>query len=83
MVAPQNLTATATGTTSIDLSADPPSSGTVFQYRIYRATTSGTTTGDYTEVDQTDPDGDGGMTYSDTGLNTGERYYYRVTADLE
>lgn len=45
-------------------------------YYIYRAQSSGSTTSDYTQVaDVSSPP------YTDTGLEDGERYYYRVTSE--
>ncbi len=65
---PENLTATATGTTSIGLSwsgsADPESG--VVGYRVYR---------NGTQVAQT-----AGTTYVDTGLSPATTYEYRVSA---
>jgi chitodextrinase len=65
---PENLTATATGTTSIGLSwsgsADPESG--VVGYRVYR---------NGTQVAQT-----AGTTYVDTGLSPTTTYEYRVSA---
>ncbi len=45
-------------------------------YNIYRAQASGSSTTDYTQVDSKTSTG-----YTDTGLEDGERYYYRVTAE--
>lgn len=70
---PQNLTVTAFDAGSITLDWDAASGAD--EYRIYRATASGSVVGDYTQVDTTATVG-----YTDTGLLNGERYYYRVTA---
>jgi len=69
----ENLTAQA-GTnsdTEVDLSWDAAGSAT--EYAIYRAESSGTVVSDYTEIDTTV-----NTTYSATGLENGERYFYRV-----
>jgi len=69
----ENLTAQAgaDSDTEIDLSWDAAGSAT--EYAIYRAEASGTVVGDYTEIDTTTS-----TTYTDTGLENGERFYYRV-----
>lgn len=46
-------------------------------FYIYRSTTSGSTTGDYTQIDSV---GTNTTTYTDSGSNEDTRYYYRVTA---
>jgi len=43
--------------------------------KLYRATSSGTTEGDYTEVADLDPSR---SSYDDVGLTDGETYYYRL-----
>jgi len=49
-------------------------------YTIYRAESSGSTLSDYTQVDSVSGST---TTYSDTGLEDGERYYYVVTSTSE
>jgi hypothetical protein len=71
--APSNLTVTSHDADSITLDWDAATAADAYQ--IYRATSSGLTTGDYTAVDTTPTVG-----YTDTGLLNGEQYYYRVTA---
>jgi hypothetical protein len=44
-------------------------------YRVYRATTSGSVVSDYTQVADVTT-----TSHTDTGLEDGERYYYRVTS---
>jgi len=69
IAAPTNLVATVAGENAIDLTwnATPGATG----YRIQRSTTSG---GPYTEVTITT----GALSYRDTGLTPGTRYYYIV-----
>jgi hypothetical protein len=70
--APQNP-ATTVNTTSITVSADSVTDAD--GYRFYRAQSSGSVLGDYTEVgDVSTP------SFDDTGVEDGEQYYYRVTA---
>lgn len=45
------------------------------EYRVYRATASGSVKGDYTQVGTP-----ASPPYDDTGLDDGERYFYRVTS---
>ncbi len=75
--APQNLVATASGTTSIDLTWDAPASdgGTaITSYRV-QVSTDGSS---YTNVS---PAHTGTTrTYNSTGLTAGTQYYYRVYA---
>jgi fibronectin type III domain protein len=63
--APQNLTATA-GNTSVTLSWQPPSSGTVTYYTVHRSS------GSDVSVTTT--------SYTDSGLTNGTTYTYSVTA---
>jgi parallel beta-helix repeat protein len=70
---PQNLTASP-GNQSVTLTWDPPEfegSSPVTNYRVYR----GTTTGWKTLVDEIG----NVLTYEDTGLVNGQKYYYEVT----
>ena len=72
--APQNLAATAAGT-SINLSWDAPASDGGAEVTSYRIETS--TDGDYwSELVSSVA----GTTYADTGLTIGTTYYYRVAA---
>ncbi|WP_435175664.1 fibronectin type III domain-containing protein [Halorussus sp. AFM4] len=69
------LAVDATTDSSVDLSwtgADDESG-----YHVYRAEASGSTQSDYTQVADLAA---GTSTYSDTGLENGEKYYYRVAA---
>jgi len=78
---PQSLSATPVSSDQNDLSWQPPSTGDdPDQYHIYRATSSGSSLSDYTQIDSV---GGGTTTFSDTGLLDGERYYYRITAENE
>lgn len=61
--------------TSIDLSW---TSETASSYNVYRAEASGSSTADYTLIAQP---GENTLSYTDTGLENGERYYYRVTSE--
>lgn len=70
---PTNLTASA-GDTRVDLSWTAPSSGTVYDYKIYRGTHSG---GPYTYVASVAA---GTTTYRDEGLTNKTKYCYVVTA---
>jgi fibronectin type 3 domain-containing protein len=72
--APQNL-AISDSATEDELSLTWDEEPQAEEYRIYRAQSSGSTLGDYTQIDTTTTVG-----YTDTGLEDGERYYYRVTA---
>jgi hypothetical protein len=47
------------------------------EFRIYRATSSGTNIGDYTQIDTVPPDT---TMYTDTSVSEATQYYYRVTA---
>jgi len=49
--------------------------GSGYEYNIYRSQTSGSQTSDYTQVDSV-----ANTSYTDTGLEDGEKYYYRVSA---
>lgn len=70
---PSNLTVDAVRDTEVDLSWDDPNASA---WDVYRAESSGSTTADYTKVADVTS-----KTYTDTGLENGERYYYRVTQD--
>lgn len=72
--APQNLDATATGLTTIDLSWDAVSGAA--SYRIKRGTVDG---GPYSVV----ASGVTGTSFGDTDLDEGTLYYYRVSATGE
>jgi len=72
---PSNLSATGSSR-QIDLSWTD-NSGSEDGFYIYRSTSSGSSVGDYTQIDSV---GSNITTYSDTGLDDGERYYYRVSA---
>jgi len=74
-VAPKNLTATQASDSQNDLTWDD--TGDEDGYAIYRAQSTGSTLADYTQIDTV---GQHVTTYSDSGLENGERYYYRVTA---
>lgn len=73
--APNNLTATQGTEDQIDLSWDAVDAAS--EYRIYRALSSGTTKSDYTQIATVQS---GTLSYTDTGLSDGEKYFYRVTA---
>lgn len=67
------LSVDATRETQIDLSwTDTGATG----YDLYRSETSGSSMADYTKIADTT-----GQTYTDTGLENGEKYYYVVTED--
>jgi hypothetical protein len=72
--APSDLTATFDGT-GINLSWTDNSSDEN-EFRIYRATSSGSTTADYTQIDTVSANT---TTYADTSVSTRD-YFYRVTA---
>ena len=75
--APQSLAAMA-GTSGVNLSWSPPSSGgSGIAYNLYRSTSPGTE-----RSNNAAPIAKGlsGTTYADTGLTTGTTYYYVVTA---
>jgi len=77
----ENLAITDTTATSNTLNWDaptlPPEVDSVDQYRVYRATDPGTVRADYTEVGTTATPG-----FTDTGLDNGIEYHYRIGADL-
>ena len=72
--APANLVANGAGPTTVSLDWDAVAAVDLFRYDVYRSTTSG---GPYELVDSTEPDT---TAFSDTGLETGTRYYYVVRA---
>jgi Fibronectin type III domain. len=72
---PTNLSVTNSSTEDeLTLSWDPVSSAA--GYYIYRAQSTGSTKGQYTQV----ADVTSGTSYTDTNLEDGENYYYRVTS---
>lgn len=74
--APSNLSTTVVSGDQVDLSwTDNASSEDGFY--VYRAQSTGSTTADYTQIADLAADT---TTYSDTGLEDGEKYYYRVSA---
>jgi len=74
-VAPTGLTATATGSTSIDLDWNNNTETDLAGYKIYRSTTGGFTPGSENFITQVTT-----SSYSDTELTPNTTYYYRVTA---
>jgi len=74
--APSNLSATAAAPDQIDLSWTD-NSNSEDGFTIYRAQSSGSTVGDYTQVDSV---GANTTSYSDKGLSGDTTYYYRVSA---
>lgn len=77
-----NLQITDTTATTNNLSWDAPQlPGFVDleRYRVYRDTNAGSDRQDYTEIATVGP---GETTHTDTGLNMGTTYHYRVGADL-
>lgn len=74
LAAPASLAVTAHSATTIDLSWNSVSNAD--GYRVYRATSSGGgVLSNYTPIADITT-----TSYGDTGLNTGEQYYYVVTA---
>lgn len=73
---PTNVTATTVDGDQIDVTWNDVSGED--GYVVYRAQSSGSTKSDYTQVASLGADT---TSYSDTGLEDGEQYYYRVTAD--
>lgn len=74
--APSNLAASAASGDQNDLSWDDNANSEDGFY-VYRAQSSGSTASDYTQIADLPADT---TSYSDTGLEDGERYYYRVSA---
>lgn len=72
---PANLSASTVSGDQIDLSWDAAEDAD--SYAVYRATSSGSTLADYTQVTT----GVTGTTFSDTGLSDGTEYFYRVTGE--
>lgn len=70
LVAPANVTASATGSTSVQLSWNVVPGAT--SYRIYRADSSGVSTAGSATATST------GTSYTDTGLAAATPYYYKV-----
>lgn len=71
---PSNVQITDTATED-ELTIDWDSVNDATGYYVYRAQSSGSTTSDYTQVaDVSSPP------YTDTGLEDGEKYYYRVSS---
>jgi len=78
---PSNPTFTDTSTQGeLTVGWDEVNNGST--YRVYRATESGSTTAEYTQIAEVS-----GAPYTDTGVTGGEQYYYRISAvsadDLE
>jgi len=75
-IAPPSNVQITDATTEDGLTLDWDTSGTgASGYYVYRAESSGSTTSDYTQVaDVTSPP------YTDTGLEDGEQFYYRVSS---
>lgn len=72
--APTNLSVTS-DTVEDELTLDWGETSNAAGYYVYRAESSGSSTADYTQVaDVTAPP------YTDTGLEDGERFYYRVSS---
>ncbi|WP_177179245.1 glycine-rich protein [Natrinema salifodinae] len=69
---PTNVSAQQAGDSSVDLSWDAEINAD--EYRIYRATSTGSSLSDYSQVGSTTS-----ASYTDTGLINGRSYYYRVT----
>lgn len=69
---PVGLTATANGTTEIDLSWTATSGAT--SYNVYGSSTSG---GTYTKINSSPVTTN---SFKNTGLTTGTAYYYKITA---
>jgi len=75
---PQNLTSSVSGD-DISLNWDAVNwNGDRGYYEIYRAVSSGSSRSDYTSIATVQ---DGTTNYTDSSLNDGERYYYRVDAN--
>jgi hypothetical protein len=74
--APSGLSGNSPGNVTINLTWTD-NSDTENGFYIYRSTTSGSTTGDYTQIDSVSPNT---TSYSDSGLQAGETYYYRISA---
>jgi len=72
---PENLSTLDEGSTDIDLTWGPGGSVLEDTYNVYRATSSGSSQGDYTQV----ASGLTSTSYTDSGLTEGKTYYYRVT----
>lgn len=73
---PSGLTVTQRDSGVVTLSWSPSDNTT--GYRVYRATSSGTTVSDYTQIGEVST-----TTYTDTGPTDGEKYFYRVTGYAE
>lgn len=50
------------------------------EYHVYRSESTGTTTSDYTQIATITDDGSTSYSHTDTNLEDGERYYYRVSS---
>lgn len=74
---PTGLTATQGAEDQINLSWTSQSGGSESGFRVYRAQASGASRADYTQVADL---ASGTTTYTDTTLEDGEQYYYRVVA---
>lgn len=75
-IAPSGLSATTSNDDDINLSWTD-NARYESEYRVYRAQSSGSTTVDYTQVATL---GANVTSWTDTSLEDGEQYYYRVTA---
>ncbi len=73
---PTGLSATAASATQVHLAWTANQEPTLAGYNIYRGTTSGFTPSAASQV----ATGVTGQTHTDTGLNSGTQYYYRITA---
>lgn len=73
--APSSLTATVSGGDIVLNWTDNSDEESGFY--VYRATSSGTVKGDYTQIANVSP---GTTSYTDTTVNDGEQYHYRVSA---
>jgi hypothetical protein len=71
---PQNLSINSIIEDEIDLTWD--SVGSEYQYNIYRSESSGSVKSDYTQINTIST-----SSFTDTNLEDGEEYYYRVTAE--
>jgi hypothetical protein len=71
---PSNLSVSNTSSSQISLDWSNASFG---GYSLYRDQNSGSTASDYSEIDKTST-----SSYTDSGLEDGEQYYYRVGSDL-
>lgn len=75
--APTGLAAASASSTSVSLSWTANTDTDLLEYEIYRSTTSGFTPSSATQINTSSVTTN---SYTDTGLTTGTKYYYRVTA---